>query len=390
MTADRIAPRAPLLVLASALMLSVAGVLAQPATPRVILIEPTEESFLAGPSTLRAALEPADTAFSRAEFFVDGVAVCAVERSPLECTYDAGPAVAARTVRVAVSLATGQRVFASARTRSIEAETTGVISVLVPVVVYDGGGRFVRGLTRTAFTVLEDGVPQQVVFFQAENVPLDIALAIDVSDSMKPIIERVKDGARTLLSRLKPGDRVSLLAFNERVFVLTSQEADQAKRLEALDQLSPRGGTALFDAMVGGIAQLGQQISRRALIVFTDGGDQHSRATLAGVEQRLSESDVAIYLLTYGRRSESRTVRARLEKLAVASGGRAYHVNDPRDLTQLFSGIVDDISQHYLVSYTPARAERDGSFRRISVRVSVRGSHEVRARAGYRAIAPPR
>jgi VWFA-related protein len=363
--------------------------LAQPVEPRVIVIEPQEDSFLVGPTMLRATLEPPDAPFARVEFFVDGVAVCAVERLPLECSYDAGPVVAARTVRVAVALATGQRLFATVRTSTVElTQTTAVTSVLVPVVVYDGSGRFVRGLTREAFTVFEDGSPQQVEFFQAENVPLDIALAIDVSESMKSLLVRVKEGARALLSRLKPDDRVSLLAFNERVFVMTHQETDNAKRLAALEQLSPRGGTALFDAMVGGVSQLGRQISRRALIVFTDGRDQHSRATLGGVEERIAESDVAVYLLTYGRASDARTTRSRLERLAVMSGGRAYQVNDPGELTRLFTRIIDDISQHYLLSYTPARVERDGAFRRINVRVNVRGDHEVRARTGYRAPAP--
>ena len=86
-----------------------------------------------------------------------------------------------------------------------------------------------------------------------------------------------------------------MIAFNDRVFVMTRQETDQAKRLAAIDRLSPLGGTALFDAIISSVAQLGQEISRRAVIVFTDGNDQHSRATLDGIELRLAESDVAVY-----------------------------------------------------------------------------------------------
>ncbi len=178
-----------------------------------------------------------------------------------------------------------------------------------------------RGLNRDAFAVLEDGVPQQIDFFQAENVPLDVALAIDISDSMKGIIGDVKEGARALMARLKPGDRASLIAFNDRVFVMTRQETDQAKEARGHRTALAARRTALFDAIVSSVAQLGQEISRRAVIVFTDGNDQHSRATLDGIELRLAESDVAVYLLTYGRGPADRARRRRLEQLAASTGG---------------------------------------------------------------------
>ena len=345
------------------------------------------EDYVVGPVSLRARLEPAETPFVRAEFFVDDMAVCRLDRLPLTCAYDAGQGGAARRVRVFVTLPNGRRLSAGFESKELKLEdSTGVRNVLVPVVVRDWRGRFMSGLKQDSFLVFEDGVAQSVQFFMAENVPLDLTLALDISASTAPILSQVKAAAHQLMARLKPNDRVSLVAFNERVHVLARPDADPAERAKQLNRLEPQGGTALIEAMVRGIELLVYQGSRKAMIVFTDGKDQHSRVSIDAVEKRLIDSDVAIYLVTYGRGSPVDNVRLGLAHLAERTGGRNYRVEHADDIN--FTQIIDDLSEHYLLGYSPIRPP-DDTLRRIDVELKGKSKreYEIRSRSGYRAVA---
>lgn len=347
------------------------------------------EEYLLGPVTLRATLAPGDVEFARADFFVDGAAKCRVERLPLECAFDAGPEAVARRVRVAVTLKDGTRLTGGFESKSLALEEkASVRNVFVPVMVWDRRGRFMTGLTRESFQVLEDGVVQPIQFFMSENIPLELTLALDVSESMAAIMGSVKAAAKELVARLKPIDRVNLLAFNERVFSLARPDADLEERTRAIDRLAPQGGTALYDAMVRGLALLGQQMSRRALIVFTDGRDEDSLSTLEGIEERLTTSDVTLYVITYGRGSEIEGLRQRIDRIAEATGGQGFGVRDVRELSGLFTQVLDELSEHYLLTYTSGRPQLDGTMRKIQVRlVGQRERYEIKARTGYRASA---
>ena len=375
-----------LVQLAAALLLQIPAPPESTSSQPRVVIEP--EDYVLGPVTLRATLQPEDMPFVRADFFVDGVAVCQVERLPIECLYDAGQQVVPRRVRVAITLNDGTRLSDGFESKGISvAESTGVRNVFVPVVVRDWRGRFMNGLTKDSFLIFEDGVPQSVDLFMAEDVPLDLTLAIDISGSMSAIITQVQAAAKELSDRLKPIDHVNLVAFNERVFTLTGRDADAIERAKAIDDLRPQGGTALYDAMVRGIALLRQQMSRRALIVLSDGKDEHSLSTIEGVEERLAASDVALFFVTYAPKKSTENVQQRLERLAESTGGRTVRVERAADLGDLFRHIVDDLSKHYLLSYTPTRKDLAGNFRKIEVKLTgKRDRHDIRARAGYRAV----
>lgn len=375
------------LVLSMLLLAQAAGSPEQEAVKPELTVH--AEEYLLGPVTLRATLTPGDTEFTRADFFVDGSARCRVERLPLECAFEAGPEAVAHRIRVAVTLRDGTRLTGGFESKSLALEEkASVRNVFVPVMVWDRHGKFMAGLGRESFQVLEDGVTQPIQFFMSEDIPLELTLAVDVSESMAGIIGPVKAAAKELVSRLKPIDRVHLLAFNQRVFTLARPDADLEERVRAIDQLSPQGGTALYDAMVRGIALLGQQMSRRAMIVFTDGRDENSLSTLAGIEERLLTSDVSIYVITYGRGSEIEGLRRRLDRMAESTGGQGFGVRDVKELSGLFARIIDELSQHYLLTYTSSRPQLDGTDRKIQVRlVGQRERYEIKARAGYRASA---
>jgi Ca-activated chloride channel homolog len=353
--------------------------------PEIVFESPVDDGYASGPTPIRVRLVPASAAVQRVTLSADGVVICAVERPPFECAWDAGPKVSAHAVRAAVLLADGRRVVQVIRTRSVAyAEKVDVDVVQVTATVTDRTGRFVRGLARRDFRVFEDEAPQVVSTFFSQDVPLQIVVAMDVSSSMKAVMPGVKVAVKKFLSALRPADQVTVLTFNDSIFTLARPSLDLAARLRAIDRLTAWGETALYEAIVKGIDQLGRQPGRRVLVVFTDGEDVSSRIPVEAVEGRLEASDVTLYAIGLGQAPAVPLLKALLERLAGKSGGRAFF-EAPKDLDEAFSRLVEELSNQYLLGYARRDAVRDSRWRKLRVEVPGRDV-KVRARQGYRAV----
>ena len=351
--------------------------------PQLKILSPGEDSYVSGPTLLRASIVPAEAA-SSVTFFVDGRQVCALTRPPFECEWDAGPALGEHQVRAVAALTTGGRAVQTIRTKAVSVtEKVNVDVVQVTVTVSDGHGRFVRNLPRTAFRVLEDGKPQGITHFTSEDVPLEIVVAIDISGSMTPAMPKLKTAVKEFLKDVPNQDLVTLLGFNDNIFTLTRKAGDVAERSRAVDRLAPWGSTALYDVILRGAEMLGRQTGRKALIVFTDGEDQGSHATINDVERRLQSSDVTLYMIGQGRGVTLDTLKKVMERLATPTGGRALFTDSIDELHDSFADLLDELSNQYLLGYEPTNTKHDDVWRKIKVEVD--GHHEVRARQGYRA-----
>ena len=351
--------------------------------PQLKILSPGEDSYVSGPTLLRASIVPAEAA-SSVTFFVDGRQVCALTRPPFECEWDAGPALGEHQVRAVAALTTGGRAVQTIRTKAVSVtEKVNVDVVQVTVTVSDGHGRFVRNLPRTAFRVLEDGKPQGITHFTSEDVPLEIVVAIDISGSMTPAMPKLKTAVKEFLKDVPNQDLVTLLGFNDNIFTLTRKAGDVAERSRAVDRLAPWGSTALYDVILRGAEMLGRQTGRKALIVFTDGEDQGSHATINDVERRLQSSDVTLYMIGQGRGVTLDTLKKVMERLANPTGGRALFTDSIDELHDSFADLLDELSNQYLLGYEPTNTKHDDVWRKIKVEVD--GHHEVRARQGYRA-----
>jgi len=351
--------------------------------PSIAFDEPTDESYLTGPTTLRAVVNPAATVVSRVDFFVDGVRVCQAGRRPFECAWDAGAAVKERVVRAVAVLPSGERLAATVRTRALPVvtESTGVDVVLVPFVVTDDRRRFVKGLQRSEFRVLEDEVAQNVSYFEAEEVPLEIVVAIDISGSMTKSMPQLKQALKRFVQAFKPTDRATLIGFNHQVYVLRQRETDRTALTSSIDGLNAAGGTALYDAILTSLDLLGPEVQRRAVLVFSDGDDQSSLTSSEPVERRVRSSDAVAYFITMGGSSDSRRV---LTRIAEISGGRTFSIGGIGELDEALDVVREELENQYLIGYTPRNTTRDGSYRRIRV-VDSQQRHQIRARQGYRA-----
>ena len=373
--------RAPAVLVVAAVPL---GGFAQDAEPVLTLVQPDAETYLVGIVPLRAEVVPSDRV-ATVEFYVDGGPVCAAAAPPFECSWNAGPRAAERVVRVVARLAGGGRLVRSIRTRgrAAAAFSSETNAILVPVVVQDRRGRFVDGLSPEDFVLFEDGIEQHLSFFQTTNVPLDLVLAVDFSASMTTLMEPLRFAVRRFIGTLSGSDRASVIAFNDRIFVLARHEQNREALLQAVDAL-PRafGGTALLDAIVHGLELDGADFAHRTIVLFSDGDDQDSLSSIRMVEQRIRASQATVYAVSLGRGRAIERVRTMLGRLTRVSGGRAFPIDRIDDLDEALTHIRDNLRERYFLAYQSSNPDRDGAWRRIEVRTTNR-RHIVRAREGY-------
>ena len=354
--------------------------------PVLRITSPVPDLLVSGPTLLQVAPLPE---LKTVTFTVDGRQVCVVEQPPFRCTWQAGDVVRGHLVRVVATLTTGRRLVASVRTKDPGfTEKVRSEAVLVPVIVMDHGN-FVRGLKQSDFQIFEDGVLQRIASTASEETPLDLVLALDVSGSMQDALPAVKVAVKQLMTKLRPGDGATLVGFNETMFLLTEREQDQRARERAVDLLSSWGGTALYDATVRSLDLVSKDWTRKGLVLFSDGDDRDSLTSRDRALARVQASDAMIYSVGFGQGLTVGALRDSLDSYARATGGRAFFPRATKELDTIFTQIVTELSNQYMLSYSSTNLKQDGAWRAIKVQVR-NHKYEIRARRGYRASGPQR
>ena len=370
----------------AAVLLVLATVLSGQAqsAPTLRFASPTDETYASGLVVLRVVID-GDSAASLIEdvtFFADGRQVCVVPGTTPQCKWDAGPQLTTHAIRAVARLKSGGRLVANVRTKDAGyVEAVSVDAVLASAVVTEGG-RFVKGLTRDDFKILDDGRERPVTSFQSNEAPLEVVLALDVSASMSTALADVKAAAEGFLRALRPQDRVTVVAFNNALFTL-SRGVTGTEALPALNKLTAWGATALYDVIVRSLQLLSRQPGKHALVIFSDGDDSASQATLDQVRKLVADSDAMLMAVGLGRGSTVNELKEKLESLADASGGRVLFAEKSDELTESFAKVVEDLINQYTLGFEP---QRDGRDHQIRVQVPGRGVR-VRARRVY--TAPP-
>jgi Ca-activated chloride channel family protein len=365
----------------------------KPVTPpeevTIEIVSPVADSYAAGTIQLKAAVHPGHRVkdIARVMFYVDGQLTCTImEPTRLECPWDAGLQIKEHVVRAVVEMIGGTRAVTSLRTQGLDlAEAVRVEVVQVTAVVHDRG-RFIKGLPASAFRLLENDVPQKVTHFSSEGSPLELVVAIDVSESMTTAMPQLKTAVKKFLSALSPKDQVMLTAFNDNMFTLTRRDSTPEQRLRAVDKLAPWGGTALNDVIVRGLQQLSKQPGRRVLVVFSDGEDKSSHSTVAAVERAVRSSDATLFMVALGRGVRNPALKSSIERMVDLTGGRALFVDRAEQLDEPFAEILDELSNQYLLGYESTHTRRDGTWREIKLELPDH-RYSVRARQGYNAAA---
>ncbi len=299
--------------------------------------------------------------------------------------------------------------------------------VTMPVSVLDRDGRFISGLRQQDFRIFENGIEQKVDYFQSVEQPFTVILLIDVSPSTQWQIDDIHRAAIAFVDQLRANDRVMVMAFDERVQVLSQPTNNRAVLRSAIRQAQMGDGTSLYEAVHNVIdRQLRQIEGRKAVVLFTDGVDTTSRrANYQSTVKEAEETDALIYPIRYdtsrdmnggisyphphrkrgglgdiigiilgggqwpgpgggagGSPSEYETGKRYLEAIAQNSGGRKFEADSLTNLDAAFSGIAEELRRQYSLGYYPDVVGKIGERKQIRIRVA-RPNVVVRAKTSY-------
>jgi Ca-activated chloride channel family protein len=351
-----------------------------PAPAVLKILEPAADAALVGSVTFRVA--PIE-GMTLVVFEVDGQEACRSDKAPFACDWYAGRSAISHDVRAVARFADGKRLTAAVRTSERPSFSSSGDAVLVPVRVTDNKGRFVPELAADDFVLLEDGRRQPVTIVDSGSDGAEIMLILDISGSMSTIFEELKTTVRSFLGALRPQDKVTLATFNTSLFVMSGRDTTTDQKIAALDKLKPWGYTAIYDTIIRASEMLREQAGRRAIVLFTDGDDISSHATLAGARDALQRNDVLFYLIGTGKAAEERPLRKQLETVAEETGGAAFFAAHIKDTADHFKEVSIDFARQYLLAFQPERPLGDGGWRKLAVSVNNSKKLDVQARAGY-------
>jgi Ca-activated chloride channel family protein len=277
--------------------------------------------------------------------------------------------------------------------------------VLVPVAVTDYHGKTVTGLKPQDFTILDDKTPQQILSFASEDAPSSVGLVLDTSGSMQVGLKTAKDVADTFLKTANPEDEFLLLTVSTQPDTLSGFTTDIASLAKDIDSTRPGGLTALTDTVYLGLSHMRKATRpRRAMLIISDGMDNHSRYSKSKLLRIAIEADVQIYTiildttLTGGQpttipfrpsmikkpvdQGQENQGPALLEQLAEKTGGLHFRVRNEAQARDAAIKVGQSIRNEYLIGYRPPENAPAGKWRRLKVKLAVPDVN-VYARDGY-------
>ena len=263
--------------------------------------------------------------------------------------------------------------------------------VLVPVTITDPMNRLVTGLEKENFQLFEGSTGQEIKSFSSEDAPVSLGVIFDSSGSMSSKMDRAKDAVIEFFKTANPQDEFFMITFSDEPEVVSDFTSSVDDIQGKLVFTVPRRRTALLDAIYMGITKMRQaKYGKKALLIISDGGDNHSRYTEGEIKALVKEADVMVYAIgiydRYFPTEEERLGPALLGEIAELSGGRAFTVDNPNDLADVATKIGVELRNQYVLGYRPQNGSRDGKGRKIKVKLlPPKGLPPLRvyARTGY-------
>jgi Ca-activated chloride channel family protein len=265
--------------------------------------------------------------------------------------------------------------------------------VTLTLTVTDPYGRYVSGLNKAAFTIVDNNEEQELTFFSDMDAPVSVGILFDVSGSMSgEKITKARKALERFINTSHPNDEYFLIAFNTRAQLLLDRTRNGSAVLDQLQLVQPKANTALYDAVYLGIDRVTRGThQKKALLIISDGQDNSSRYNFGEVRRLLKESDVTVYSVGILGGGDSGSVignqgQAFLDELSGVTGGKAFYPQTNVEMDELFERIALELRHQYSVGYTPKDFNPDGKWRKVKVKVKPpRGLPRltVRSREGY-------
>lgn len=295
------------------------------------------------------------------------------------------------------------------------AQSTEIVKINTDLVVLDAqvlrkkGGQAITSLRREDFLLAEDGVPQEIVHFSQDRLPLSILLLLDLSASVRPVIQEIRNGALQALDHLRPEDEVALMTFADQTRLLQDFTRDRKAIVDQISRTLEKSfvgvGTSIHTSLYEAVLQMDKahdKLSRRVIIVVTDNiATMHTftNPTISEVNERLLENNTVVCGLVIGGES-SKTLRmfmrgrgekynwtVRVDEFAEPTGGEVM-IADTATINQRLTDLISHLRTRYSIGYTPSQATRDGKFHKISLSVrneisKREGELLIKTRQGY-------
>ena len=247
--------------------------------------------------------------------------------------------------------------------------------VLIPVTITDPMNRLVTGLERENFVLMDNGEKQEIKHFSSEDAPISLGVIFDMSGSMKDKIDKSREAVVEFFKTANPQDEFFMVAFNDKPEVISdftqSIEAIQGQLIYAI----PKGRTALLDAIYLALSKMHEAHNqKKALLIISDGGDNHSRYTESEIKSLVKEADVQIYAIGLFTQNpgtpEEQSGPATLSEITDVTGGRTFTIDNPNELTDVATKIGVELRNQYVLGYRPTKPERNGKWRKIKVKLN--------------------
>jgi Ca-activated chloride channel family protein len=248
---------------------------------------------------------------------------------------------------------------------------------LVNVTVTDPLDRFVTGLEKEHFRVFEDGVEQEILTLSSEDVPISIGLVFDMSGSMSDKVEKAREAAVQFMRTANPQDQFFLVSFNDRAELTSGFTSSVDELQNRMMFTASRGRTALLDAIYLGLSQMrGAHNGKRALLLISDGGDNHSRYNENDIKSYLKEADCQLYAIgifdpidVRSRTPEELEGPSLLSEMTEMTGGRVFPVGNLGELPDIAAKIGMELRNQYVLGYKSANPQHNGAWRKIKIKL---------------------
>jgi VWFA-related protein len=322
----------------------------------------------------------------KVEFYINGKLVKEFSKPPYLMTYDFGPKMKFHQLKVVARGVMGEVVEKSIHSLYVDDyQEVKVAHMMVPVVVTDRIGNYVKDLKKEDFLLEVDNRPQPVTYFSMSGkTQFHLILLIDVSSSMKDKIGAVKQAAKKFLYNLMgKGDKAMVVFFNHDVFEDTEFTSDINSLMNSIAMAYPFGATALYDAVAYCYRIFKSVPGHNIIILFSDGEDNSSHIDPYTLIKKVEKSKTTVYSIGNEMATSDHEYEALLAKIATTSGGLTFLLNDIWQIRKVYSKIRNDIKSQYMVYFSLKNIRKLGRFHTLKVRIKKHKGYSIRTLKGF-------
>lgn len=293
----------------------------------------------------------------------------------------------------------------STTNNATSAQKANAEQLVLTITVTDHTGRYVGGLDQSAFSVLDNSLPQKITYFRAIDVPISVAILLDVSGSMAMALDSnrllgidernvklaIREGLVDFMRFSNTANQYLLLGFNEQTTLLTDWTEKPENILDMIPSLKLKGKSALFDACFAALEKLSHsKYQKKVVLIISDGEDNSSKRKLSEIRRSLMSSNVLIYGVSLIPPLEGVGRDSRVEELAQLSGGISLFARGYRESSPLFALVAQELRHQYSVGFTPLNSSGKSEWHKLQVNVTFLSSNTgkpknlvARTRKGY-------